>query len=78
VPLEKLLKGESVITPDQCTTLLPEIPLSASERDADDTLRQAELRQSVLLIAGVNHLSETELVRAVVENALGKLPEMDE
>ena len=76
--MAKMLKGEGAITPDQCTRMLPEIPLAVSERDADDTLRQAELRQSVLLIAGVNHLTETELVRAVVENALGKLPEMDE
>lgn len=76
--MANILKGEGVITPDQCTAMLPEIPLAVSERDADDTLRQAELRQSVLLIAGINHLSETELVRAVVENALGKLPEMDE
>lgn len=76
--MTKLLKGEGVITMEQCTLMLPEIPLAVSERDADDTLRQAELRQSVLLIAGVNHLTETELVRAVVENALGKLPEMDE
>ena len=76
--MEKLLKGHGIITPDQCTKMLPEIPLVVSERDADDTLRQAELRQSVLLIAGINHLKETELVRAVVENALGKLPEMEE
>lgn len=76
--MAKILKGEGAITPDQCTLMLPEIPLAVSERDADDTLRQAELRQSVLLIAGINHLSETELVRAAVENALGKLPEMDE
>ncbi len=76
--MPKILKREGVITPDQCTLMLPEIPLAVSERDADDTLRQAELRQSVLLIAGVNHLSETELVRAVVENALGKLPDINE
>lgn len=76
--MPKFLKGAGVITPEACTTMLPEIPLVVSERDADDTLRQAEIRQSVLLIAGVNHLSETQLVRAVVENALGKLPELDQ
>jgi hypothetical protein len=58
--------------------MLPEIPLVVSERDADDTLRQAEIRQSVRLIAGFNHLTETQLVRAVVENAIGKLPEIEE
>ena len=76
--MEKILKGQGAITPEQCTMMLPEIPLEVSERDAEDTLRQAEIRQSVLLIAGINHLTETQLVRAVVENALGKLPDMDE
>jgi hypothetical protein len=76
--MTKDTKGESIITPKECIELLPEIPFDVSERGADDILRQAELRQSVLLIAELNHLSETALVRNVVQNALGKLPEMDE
>lgn len=71
-------KGKPTITPKDCVEMLPEIPLVISERDTDEQLRQAELRQSVLLIAELNHLSETALVRAVVSNALGKLPDMDE
>jgi hypothetical protein len=76
--MTKELKGQTIITSKDCIKQLPEIPFDVSERSADDILRQAELRQSVLLIAGLNHLSETALVRDVVQNALGQLPELDE
>ena len=66
------------ITPEQCIAELPEIPLETADKESDDGLRRAELRQSLLAIAELNHVSETALVQAVIENALGELPEFDE
>lgn len=71
-------KHEFPITPSECLTQLPEIPLDISESDSDDGLLRAELRHSVLAIAELNHVAETALVRAAVKNALGKLPEFEE
>lgn len=67
-----------VITPEQCIAELPEIPLETVDKESDEGLRRAELRQSLLAIAELNHVSETALVQAVIENALGDLPEFDE
>ena len=66
------------ITPSECLGRLPEIPLNFTSKEGDDGLRRAELRQSVLAITELNHVSETAMVRAVVKNALGRLPELDE
>jgi len=71
-------KHEFPITPSECLTQLPEIPLDISESDSDDGLLRAELRHSVLATAELNHVAETALVRAAVKNALGKLPEFEE
>jgi hypothetical protein len=70
-------KHEFPITPSECLAQLPEIPLNIVENDSDDGLRRAELRHSVLAIADLNHVTETALVRAVVKNALGKLPDFE-
>jgi len=71
-------KREFSITPTECLARLPELPLDFSVKDQEDDLRRAELRHSVLAIAGLNHVAETVMVRAVVKNALGKLPEFEE
>ncbi len=71
-------KREFSITSAECLARLPELPLDFSAKDQKDDFRQAELRHSVLAIAGLNHVAETAMVRAVVKNALGKLPEFEE
>jgi hypothetical protein len=70
---------QELITPQECIARLPEIPLEKAEREADDDLlRRTELRQAILDIAGLNHVNESSLVRNVVKNALGKLPDIEE
>ncbi|MCP4263685.1 MAG: hypothetical protein GY774_40180 [Planctomycetes bacterium] len=71
-------KHKFAITPMECLAQLPEIPLDFTTKEGDDGLRRAELRQSVLAIAELNHVSETAIVRAVVKNAIGRLPELEE
>lgn len=71
-------KHEFPITPSECLARLQEIPLNIADSDSDDGLRRAELRHSVLAIAELNHVTETAMVRAVVINALGKLPDFEE
>lgn len=66
------------ITPQECLEQLPEIPLDFSEKDAADDIYRVELRSSVLNITGLNHVTETTMVRSVVKNALGRLPEFEE
>lgn len=66
-----------IVTPEECLDKLPELPLDLSERESDDNLRRAELRSSLLAVADLNQVSETEMVKAVVKNALGKLPEFE-
>jgi len=74
----KSKKQNFSITPTECLTRLSELPLDFSEKDQEDDLSRAELSHSVLAIAGLNHVTETAMVRAVVKNALGKLPEFEE
>ncbi len=76
--MAKSKKHDFPIKPAECLAWLSEPPLNFSEKDQDDDLRRAELRNSVLAIAGLNHVTETAMVRAVVKNALGKLPEFEE
>jgi hypothetical protein len=76
--MAKTDKGEAAITPEECISRLPELPLDTSEREADDALRRAELRQAVLAVAGLDHVSESKAVRVAVQNALNELPGMDE
>jgi len=76
--MAKAKKHEFSITPSKCLAQLPEIPLDFSGKDTEDDFRRAELRHSVLDIAGLNHVTETAMVRTVVKNALGRLPEFEE
>ncbi|HEX8070624.1 MAG TPA: hypothetical protein VF546_11780 [Pyrinomonadaceae bacterium] len=68
----------AAMTPAECVALLPEIPLAADEGAADEELRRGELRHAILDIAELNHVNESRLVREVVKNALGKLPDIEE
>jgi len=71
-------QSEFPITPFDCITRLPEIPLDRSDEETDDSSRRAELRRSILPIAELNHVTETKCVRDVVVNALGKLPSLED
>jgi hypothetical protein len=66
------------INPDECLATLERPELDAGTLDAEESWRRADLRQSLLTIPELNHVSETALVRAVVQNALGHLPTFDE
>lgn len=71
-------KEEFAFTPEQALARLPEVPFEPETADADDPLRRAELLDSILRIAGMDHASESALVRQAVQNALGKLYSAEE
>ena len=76
--MAKAEKREFPVTPTDCLAQLPEISLGDTAWEDDLELRRAELRHSVLAIAELNPVSEAAMVRAVVKNALGRLPELEE
>ena len=76
--MAKSHESEFAITPDQCVAALPDIAFDPGSEENDDGLRRAELQQSLLAIADLNHVNETALVKSVVEHALGRLPEFEE
>lgn len=76
--MAKSKQHDVLITPAECLAWLSEPLLDFSEKDQENDLRPVELCHSVLAIAGLNHVTETAMVRAVVKNALGKLPEFEE
>jgi hypothetical protein len=65
-------------TPADALDALPRIAFDPHVVIEEHDFRQAELMQSVLAIARVDHLFESELVRAVVETALGHVPEPED
>ena len=54
------------LTPAECLRLLPAPELEFTDEAMGDTMRQIELRRSILSIADVDHAAETKLVNAVV------------
>lgn len=68
-------------TPDftlsQALDALPRLAFEPASTGGEEEFRRAELLQSVLAIARVDHLSESELVREVTRTALGKVPEIE-
>jgi hypothetical protein len=69
---------ESIFTPAEAMERLTQIPFAPDRTEADDPLRKTELMQAVLNIAGMNHVSESDLVRHAVKNAIGTLPGPEE
>ena len=67
-----------IFTPADALERLPEIPFAPARSEADDLLRTTELMQVVLNIAKLDHVSESELVRRAVKNAIGTLPGPEE
>jgi hypothetical protein len=71
-------RNQPAISPTESLDSLPKLVFEPERTDQESDLRRAELLQSVLAIAGMNHVSESQLVRAVVKNALGRVPEIGE
>ncbi|MGA3371741.1 MAG: hypothetical protein ABSC48_08280 [Terracidiphilus sp.] len=71
-------RNAPAITPSEALESLPRIEFNPGDVSEDRELGRAELLQSVLAIAQIDHVAESKLVREVVRNALGKLPEIEE
>ncbi len=54
--------------------ILPELVFDPEQAQKDQSLKRADLLESVLAIAGLDHVSESELVRRVIHKALGHVP----
>lgn len=66
------------ITPLESLASLPPVEFTPGKEGDEGQLAQAELLQSVLPIARLDHVAESRLVRDVVKNALGRVPEIGE
>ena len=72
--MSQSINDNTVITPDDCLELLTPLTLDNPTEESGDLFRRADLRQSILNIADLNHVTESALVREVIKNALGELP----
>jgi hypothetical protein len=68
----------AAITPEESLDSLPKLAFEPRREEQESDLRRAELLQSALLIAGVDHVAESKLVLEVVKNALGQVPAIGE
>jgi len=71
-------RQKAAITPSVALESLPKIEFDPGQSAEDRELGRAELLQSVLAIAAMDHVAESKLVREVVRNTLGKVPEIGE
>jgi hypothetical protein len=71
-------RNKPAITPAAALETLPRIEFDPGQASEDRELGRAELLQSVLAIAQVDHVAESQIVRDAVRNALGKVPEIGE
>lgn len=71
-------RRSAAITPEESLESLPKLVFEPEREERESDLRRAELLQSALLIAGIDHVAESKLVRAAVKNALGQVPEIGE
>lgn len=69
---------KEAITPAESLDSLPKLVFEPNRVDKESEFRRAELLQSALLIAGIDHVGESQLVREVVKNALGRVPEIED
>jgi hypothetical protein len=74
MPKEK--SQQAAITPLESLDSLPKIEFEPERSEEESDFRRAELLQSVLAIAQLDHVSESQLVRDAVRNALGRIPEI--
>jgi hypothetical protein len=68
---------KNAISPEDCLKQLKQLELDLPAEDEKTGFRSAELRNSVLLIAELDHVSETTIIQKAVKNALGKLPSVE-
>ena len=71
-------RREPATTPLESLDSLPKIEFEPERSEEESDLRRAELMQSVLAIARMDHVNESQLVREAVRNALGRVPEIGE
>jgi hypothetical protein len=64
------------ITPAESLDSLPKLNFEPEKTHEESEFRRAELLQSALAIAHIDHVAESQLVRKVVKNALGRVPEV--
>jgi hypothetical protein len=64
------------ITPAESLSSLPKLVFEPEKTEEESEFRRAELLQSVLTIARIDHIAESQLVREAVKNALGKVPDI--
>jgi hypothetical protein len=64
------------ITPVEALDSLPALPFDPEQAADAHALGRAELLQSVLAIARLDHVTESQLVRDAVRHALGSLPKV--
>ncbi len=69
---------EKPITPSESLASLPLVEFTPPKEGEDSDLAQAELLQSILPIARLDHVSESRLVRDAVKAALGRVPGIGE
>ncbi len=73
-----MAEKQPAITPSEALGKLPKIEFDPGQSAEDRELGRAELLQSVLAIAQLDHVTESQVVRGAVKNALGKIPEIEE
>ncbi len=73
-----MAEKKPAITPSDALGKLPQIEFDPGQSAEDRELGRAELLQSVLAIAQLDHVTESQAVRGAVRNALGKIPEIEE
>jgi hypothetical protein len=66
------------ITPSESLASLPPVEFQPDEAGTEREFAQAELLKSVLLIAQLDHVSESRLVRDAVKAVLGQVPKIGE
>jgi hypothetical protein len=72
------LRAARSFTPRKSIESLPAVEFSPDSAKEERELAQAELLQSVLRVAGLDHVTESKLVRDVVKTALGRVPAIGE
>lgn len=69
---------QPAITPAESLDSLPQLGFDPAAAGEEPGLRRAELLQSVLMIARMDHVAESQLVRDAIRNALGRVPQVEE
>jgi hypothetical protein len=71
-------KTDNPITPAEALESLRPVDFQPGESGDERDFGRAELLQSVLPITRLDQVAESKLVRQVVKNALGRIPDIAE